>query len=402
MTIYNNIYILSRTPISDNYISVYGVWNFIDKGFNVHLWDLTPIFDLDAEKDVAISDLSVNPAFRIFKTKEEFIHEIERLPKDALLIPHITISFESLWIYRLISKNSLDYAVCNIFSFPDFGIKGESLYKKGNLCFFLKKLIKNLTVRDIVNKFRSLFPGLFFCLTGIKPANYFIAGGKKALEYHSYCLDKSTEICETHSFDYDVYLEEIAKDAFIFDSDMRYAVFLDQFLPFHPDRLYFEKFGIDPSMYYSSLSGFFDHLSDKLGIEIVIAAHPRADYDEKPDYFNGRKVIKGQTCRLVKNSEFVITHDSTTISYAVLYKKPIFFVGIGGMGDNRIKYISSLASLFNQTIICVGKYGDYNIDDTLKVDLNRYLKYEEEYIKRSGTPQKPLWDLFVQCINKNE
>ena len=55
-------------------------------------------------------------------------------------------------------------------------------------------------------------------------------------------------------------------------------------------------------------------------------AHPRSNYEKHPELFKKYKIIKGKTIDLVKNSKLVLMHCSTSVNYAVIYKKPIIIL----------------------------------------------------------------------------
>ena len=104
----------------------------------------------------------------------------------------------------------------------------------------------------------------------------------------------------------------------------KYVVFLDVFLPYHPDTPLMNLPLIEyPDIYFSEMNSFFDLIEDKYNLEVVIAAHPSANYIGNE--FNDRKIIENRTRELVRSSEFVLSHHSNSISYAILYNKDIVF-----------------------------------------------------------------------------
>lgn len=104
----------------------------------------------------------------------------------------------------------------------------------------------------------------------------------------------------------------------------RYAVYLDQFAAGHPDFKFLglEKL-IDPEVYYRLLNGFFTAVESQLGLEVVVAAHPKADYPVNP--FAGRKIFRSKTRPLARHCELALATHSTSISYAVIGRKPLLF-----------------------------------------------------------------------------
>ena len=126
-------------------------------------------------------------------------------------------------------------------------------------------------------------------------------------------------------FDYDIYLKhKIKKNG---KKKKKFAVFLDQFLPFHSGQNYIgtASKNIDHKIYYRNLELFFQKFEKKYNIEVIIAAHPRSNYKKNKFIKKGRKFFINKTAELVKNSSITFTHHSLGMNFAVLFKKPIFF-----------------------------------------------------------------------------
>ena len=109
--------------------------------------------------------------------------------------------------------------------------------------------------------------------------------------------------------------------------DDKYIVFVDQYYPLHPDyKEWYPNFDWDalaPS-YYRSMNRFFEAVEKEYNCNVVIAAHPSADYTCNP--FNGRKIYQYKTVELVKDSLGVILHSSNSLNFVIYYDKPICFV----------------------------------------------------------------------------
>jgi hypothetical protein len=124
-------------------------------------------------------------------------------------------------------------------------------------------------------------------------------------------------------FDYDLYVKARADVApRLVAGD--YGVFLDCYLPFHSDMEFCGYPRVEPARYYRSLNRFFELLEREYGCRVVIAAHPRACYDDAT--FAGRPMYRLVTAELVRDARFVLTHWSTALCYAVLNDKPLLFI----------------------------------------------------------------------------
>ena len=55
-------------------------------------------------------------------------------------------------------------------------------------------------------------------------------------------------------------------------------------------------------IYFNEINNFFSQYEKHTGLQIIISAHPRANYNKRENPFNGRKIIIGNTVNLVKKS----------------------------------------------------------------------------------------------------
>jgi hypothetical protein len=102
-----------------------------------------------------------------------------------------------------------------------------------------------------------------------------------------------------------------------------YYVFIDIFLPYHPDIIRAGSKSVEPHKYFKTLRTYFDDIERRTGSEVVIAAHPKAKYT---DEFGKRNCFYNQTPGLINHSIGVLTHHSTAINFAVLAYKPLILL----------------------------------------------------------------------------
>ena len=157
-----------------------------------------------------------------------------------------------------------------------------------------------------------------------------------------------------------------------------------------------------PEKYYPALNNFFNIFEKKFNMEVIICAHPKSDYENNSNYLYGRKFIKNKTINLVKDSKIVFAHGSTTIAYAILYKKPLVFL----LSNEYIR------SFDNYTPAVIAKKLDspyFNIDDKnndfniqninlFKLNKKKYNTYIDDYIKYPSSPHKKFWQIFNESI----
>ena len=204
-----------------------------------------------------------------------------------------------------------------------------------------------------------------------------------------------------HSFDYDIFLAERGGSD---SSRGRYAVFLDEDMAYHSD---FDGQGIRTPVteneYFGGLARAFDEVERRFGLKVVVAAHPRARYDLRPSLWKDRLLEQGNTARLVRDASLVILHQSTAISFAVMWRKPVLLLTSHQLRPSYLQpRIEELARLLDVPLLNV------DVDDVDALDERRlfrineaaYAAYSESFIKRKGTPDLPVWEIFSDYLRR--
>ena len=291
----------------------FGIEILLDNDFDVQVWDFTQFLTNDAYKKVAPPDPIKWSGCRVFKKKDEAVAAISDLERSSVIVSLLSYDLQGLSIYRAISKNRLFYCT-QAFALP---ISASPLRQR------LTKKITNFTLDKLLMRIFLMTP---INILGVRPADLVIVVAEKHLPAAA-PVSAGTKKLWVHNLDYDLFLKTADVASTV---EKNRAVFLDQYLPFHPDSVYSGvKSIINPEEYYGALRRFFDYIEDKYGVDIVIAAHPRANYEDMPDLFGRREVIRGKTVELVRDAGFVIAHNSVAINFAILFRKPILFLTSG-------------------------------------------------------------------------
>ena len=381
MNVTKIIYFISA-PFNRRDYKRFGVDIFIKDGFEVYVWDFTPLLYPKIYMKVIPPDPITYRNLTRFYKKEDAVKEIRKEKNEAFLINLISYQQITFSLFRAISKWNIPYCV----SIPNIPIgipedKRRSLLRK----------IRSINIRKLIYYCLLKIPPK--CL-GIKPAIFCFLGGKKSLTRRPE-IDKKTQLIWIHTYDYDIYLKN-SKEITI-----NTAVFIDKYFPFHPDYLFQGRKFKNPKDYYPLLNQFFDHVEEKLKLEVVIAAHPRSHYDELPDFFHERRVIRGKTDELIRNAKCVILHSSTAISFCVLYKKPMIFITSDELNKHSIsKRTEVSASYFGKTPINISGNLNVDLERELIVDDNKYSKYKRNYIKIEGAEELPFWQIVSNRIKE--
>ena len=260
--------------------------------------------------------------------------------------------------------------------------------------------IKN-QISKIRNRFIEKVPHFFY--------DKMIITGKIGVKHPGVGLN--TKIIYAHSFDYDKYIGSFDYDKYLgkdkipkLEIKKPYALYIDQYLPLHPDaEIYMEASPrCTPEKFYPALNNFFNIFEKKYNMDIIIAAHPKSDYESNPKLLDGRRIIRNKTMSLITDCEVVFAHSSVAIAYAVLYKKPIIFLLSNEYIRSFDNYTPAVsAKILNSTC--------FNIDDKnnnskiqninlFKVDKKKYKIYKDDYIKYPTKSNKSFWEIFNEKI----
>ena len=355
-------------------------------GFQVEIWDLMPILHPEFLKNYTYPHSYQHDELTVFHDKQKAYQALSGLGESDFVINDVSYLYWNLGVYRALSRSEASYAVFYANAVPIYKDARKELFKKKfKLLFSFKRVNSKFLVL-----WKKLFMRLPFQWLGIRPAGLILAGGEECFSYR-YPVDKHTKVLQIHASDYDLYLREREKPGTIKPT----AVFIDEFLPFAHDSL-FDGRGIPISAekYYPLLNSFFDRVEEKTGLKVVIAAGPRSHYEDLPNYFHGRECVRGKTVDLIKESTLVLAHRSTAVSFANLYEKPVIFLTCSDL-DKQCDggEIKEMAKWFGKEPINMENSHDMNWKEELTVSKNHYDRYRRAYIKATGSPELPFWQV---------
>lgn len=373
-------------PLTKNIEKIFYIDFLIERGVNIEYWDITNIFfkNLKINENINRNYLRRFDNFKNLKIKlkEEDI-------KKVIIIPIITLDGTTLKLFRILSKYNFKIFYFDRGRLPNLNVKViKKIFTHLNYLINLKKLFI-----FILNSIVFLYKKLNL----IKKYNVVFTAGNVAFSSYT----KISKLVKINYFDYDDYLivRKINKRLV----KKRYAVFLDGYLPYHPDFIIVKLRTIDPVRYYELINNFFKIVEHKYNIDVVVAAHPKAKY--KINMFDGRNIFYYKTNELVKDCEFVIAHMSTSISYAILYKKPILFTYTDEMEklyhNTLIKFINSYVNATGGNIYNLDKIRHNDHITLNKIDLNKYNEYKYNYLTSKETENIFSREIVLNCFKDN-
>lgn len=352
----------------------YGIDIFIVNGFDVFVWDVTYALYPHLRNSINVVEPMDWERNLMFTSKKAIITALNNCADKTIVIDPIGYNLNTFRIYRTLSKNKIPYISTPVCSIPPIFFKQTIKNKLQTMC-------KVFSFRKLANYIIQNLPLSCF---GIAPAAMVITEGLKC-NIKRPGVTTRTHVIQSHALDYDIFLQLQKNKPSCNIANDRIAVFLDNYLPHHSDTLYSKtRCPVTIDVYYEELRNFFDFLEKAHEIKIVIAAHPRSNYAGcEEQYFGMRPVIRGRTADLVSQANLIVTTFSTSISFAVLYKKPMLFITTNQINDSSDydygRYIKEIAHLFGLEPINISS--DFSKAQIFfEINEKLYNKYTHDYI----------------------
>lgn len=370
---------VSIVRLTDKMASDWHIDYLIGRGVRVEYWDIVALMREEHSEYGAR-----NPEWlHVFRSFDEVAARL-LLPenRDALYMMLVSYNGRLTRIFRLLSKYD-----CRMVKFASGALPQDPAYKWRKIAAWLAT--PQRCIQEVVNRVKAV---ALRSLRLVKPFAITFAAGDVSMSGNRY----TTKVVPINFFDYDRFIEaSTTPERRLVTGD--YAVFLDSNLPFHSDLAFCGYQRIDPVDYYRSLNRFFGLLEREFRIEVVIAAHPRANYQRAT--FEDRQIHRLATAELVRHAEFVLSHTSTAMSYAVLNRKPLVFIYTDRMAAAYerwfIREMRCFADYLDAPIYNVDKINDARQFSVRPVNQACYERYKYNYLtshQSESTPtQEILW-----------
>ena len=362
------------SPILNTYRTYYALEAFEKANYEIKMLDISPVINKSAYKKVTTGLMNYDGK-NICRchTYLDFYKFIDQIDGKIIAVDSGAFSLQYRKIYEYLHKKGIPYGYIILNSCYENATGSKGIKK-------VSEFIKHISFTRILNLLYRRIPKFFL---HIDPATFVISNSIDEEEHYRkrfYCPDE-TKFLVVHSNTYEEALKIKYNKPLI---KGKYCVWLDSYIPYHPDLSQLNA-ALDPERYYSPLRRFFRWIESEYGIEVVVSAHPRSDYEMHPAAYEGFKVIKGETCALVRDSEFVITAASTSFLYGITYEKPMLFVyqeELVNQLPTHIVFMNTLADELNTKTFCIDSaaYDKNEIDELLEIDKVRYEKVGKRYI----------------------
>lgn len=360
-------------------------------GIVVEYWDISKLFFADVSQLEDSSDLCTTLHFTSYYQLEEKISSLDRV--RTLFISIMTLDGGQKKLYYLFTKYNCTLGIIGRNMFPQYSFKSKSLFKRllymspSKLMTFIdNKLLGWKMQRGRIKGYDVVFLGGRYGWQGI---------GNISKER----LVKAENI-KINSDDYDIYLKLREYKNRLVDGE--YILFLDEYLPLHPDVELLKMNIVTPEEYYPQLNAYFDRIEKQFGMPVIIAAHPKALRYKKENFFNGRSVYFGKSAMLSKDAYLVLAHDSTSINYPVAFGKRLHFITSDNLAE-KCKSIHLNILNFAEYLGCNVQYfnhPDESINVVEKINTERYTAYKYDFQTSPETENILSVSIFINYLKE--
>lgn len=367
---FDRIIVIVASPLTLKLERDFYIRELLDAGFGVEYWNVAPLFH-----DLELVD-TIEPDYA--RTIEDHAGLEARLYGNVadrvLYIVQVPLRYRYLRLFAALKRCS---CVTAIFDRPGFPVPGA----KRSPAYYLNRLIRAKTYLGIL---QSIIVRIAVRRDLLSLPDIVLAAGSVAMERNA----SVPRLVGIQHFDYDSYLAESVSGKQIVNGP--YCVFLDEYLPYHADFRLLGMKTLDPGEYYRGLNAFFARIQAIGGRRVVIAVHPKAIYDRNP--FGGRPLFKYRTMELVRGADFVIAHESTSISFAAIFRKPVVLVSStefrASYSHTLYLYMQKIASELGALMADVDEEPPSYDDIVASFEPANYTRYMWRYLASEEAPKE--------------
>ena len=384
---------LSRISLTDAVYEQMRLSFFIKHSLQVMIFDLS-LLDPAYKQEQCTVKYKVEKISSYFELEEK----IKLTVSESIYVDNIYgingIQYDNFrHVFKLLHKYNARYWVIETGPVPAYKIKKNHYIKTlPNLLLMIKRLRIKILTKIIIclAKYKILYQlpeKIFYCCT---------------YNMESYIKKYNLGVNITlpiHSLDYDRYLSYQLDNQTIQNSDHKFCVFLDDGFIYHPDIISKKNKYSNVFDYNNSICCFFDFIESNLKLKVIIAANPRSDYSASIPLFGGREIIYGKSIDLVAKSSLVLAHYSTSISYAILFDKPLLLLMTKYIPSDKSEYIlQSFGVSLGVDVVDIDKnYIDFS---SLILDYhnwkNNYESYKNKYIIAPNATNNFIWEILAK------
>ncbi len=347
----------------------------------VHVHEL--IDALTPEFAAAYANQSERPEVKRFSSLKDWHREFKKVSNNSVVFTHVRpINLQSALIclkIRLSGGNVVGFSTGGV-PFSDFRLSPN------------KREFPNTVKRALHFTRRNI-------LAPLMPDRVLVGGSEEVVRV-SRDYPRSTLSVLANSSDYSTCLRLGNSDS----KSQKSAIYLDTGFPGFPRDEVIEKIveQVSGSNWYPKLNSLFDLIESVLALKVVIAIHPKHVGRDHQPMFGSRPTIGGQTPELVSSCSLVVATNSTSISYAVAFAKPLILVTSDQIQNGRDQYKASLiANIAKETgarIFNIDReYTENELREALVIDHAKRESYKRKYLT-SRRDVKPNYQVLLDEV----
>jgi len=405
---YRRVVFVSESPLSQRDAELYGFTTFLRAGISVEVWDVTDIYLPGARNQ----HTDVIPEVKTigFSNEADLIRNIKTLQRDDVVFCFSGDATHQLWSHRRllrgVSKSPALFVGLSVWHLP--AVHNQmvaTLRKRLKEVHFtssdLKRILKGFIFR--IGNTRIGERAIRWCVrvAGIGAFDHIWAGTQVSEISFSLRSDPS-KITFIHSLDYDQFRNVRQSEPthpFICLIAGTGGLGGDSTM-WIPDPSQLEAFTRE---YFSRLNEVLAAVEVRFGVPVVIAAHPRVSPRLYDPWVEGRRVVHGQTIKLIAQSSMVLSEGSNITAIATLTRKPLFLVYLGDFAEIvnvpiRYKdYIDAFESMLGCATLDWTKqhWNDKLQTTSTEINIARYDQYVSRLMKLPNTPDQPFWEIVL-------
>lgn len=397
---------ITNYPLESRDAKRLGFEIWVSQNYEIQVWDISRYYYKNLQN--ITMDLYKSKNIEIFKIKKIFKikSELKKVTKgDVVVVCGTTNKLQSVSTFLIFYLISNSQAVFSNVLWGDLPLHNEqslkSIASKINTLFSLKSLdiVKLMRVSYSIfwREFSSLNFGKYKLrkIIGIKAFD-FVWLGTLPDRVPKIFISEKTKFIYIHNLDFDKIIAVEEKNVRSKSS----IVLLDSMGPLHTDYMAEDRLpSIGSELYSQLVRNILDKIENKFDTKVIIAAHPRTNFDICEKLYGNREVFFNQTAELISQSNAVIIIDgSTSVGFAVYWKKPIIIIKSNKFDIQTKNLNEYLIQLLNPNVIDLDL--PFTLENIRSADVDLYDEYFWQYVKKPNTPKKYFWQIVISELEK--
>ena len=347
----------------------------------VHVHEL--IDALTPEFAAAYANQSERPEVKRFSSLKDWRREFKKVSKDSVVFTHVRpINLKSILVcltLRRASQKTVGFLL------------GGAVVPGGG---------KNASATSVISILKIVYHFLRRNLLAIAMPCFVAVAGTETEQRARRDFSRNTRPIQLGSFDYSQFLRIQKLSDLISDA----AVYLDTGFPGFPrdEVLTGRNEMIAAKDWYPNLGKFFSFVETTLQYKVDVAIHPKHVGRDHSPLFGNRACLGGQTAALVAERKLVIATNSTAISFAICFDKPLILVWSdlieSGVDARKKSFIENFARETGARIFNIDReYTEQELREALVIDHAKRESYKRKYLT-SRTDDKPNYQVLLDEV----